>query len=928
MNSTGPPPIDSGRWLRLKAHLADLAELAPAPRAEASRALALDEEDRRWLDKLLAQLNPEDTRLKASVRVSPMEYTTALRWQTGEIVDAYCIDGFLGRGGMGEVFAAHSIKTGEPVALKTLRHGLQQSGYGHFSLNEQRVLQRLNDPHIARFIDAFSLPEMGVCLVLERVEGEPLNLWCQGRKPAVDVRLAIFVQICQAVASAHQQMVVHRDLKPANVLVTNDGQIKLLDFGVAKLLDDGDSVTQTQGGLFTLEFAAPEQVLRQPVSAATDIYALGVLLFQLLTDTSPYLVGTHESMVKAVLSDRPRSLISTHIGQGSNPVAFDRDLDRVIARAMEKDPRDRYRSAMEMAADVQAIRDGAPLSAGGGNIYRAAKFARRHPAGVAMTLMVALTLIAATVFGMYWAQRADAQAAHAAMQAHRAEAANRFLIAVLDVSDRFSDRNRGDLTLAQVLNRAVELAGTELADEPEVRADVLARLSGVLQRRGEMKRARQAATEAQSILAARPNPDKALYALALQRLASIEIDLLQTDAADQHLGEAQRLLDGVEGNHAELKINLAISIGRVASLRGDLAAALRVYEAIPAMRADIAGDQRADAAMDFNNIGAALVMLSRFREANTAYERAITLFRDRMGEGHPRLVVLRTGHVAALINLARFDEARTELARVTELLSVAPDPTDPGAYHALVALQLAAVEFWTGNHAEALSQMDAFESTLSERHRTNALTLRGRVAFGLGDADQADRYFREAELHYEGSGAGNHPRRWLVHGLAAIARITTKPTAVDAAELAKAINALAADATRFSAEYAELLLRGGTAARLRGDWKSALTLHQRCDAILRRNGWLGELGRAWIEAELAEDELAQSRAVRGAEAFKPSVPNESASSGSAACHASAIQFETLCRQTRSQPACPQRRSRLTAKPATSAAAYSKPCAAS
>lgn len=858
MNIEYLPLIDPKRWQRLKGHLNDLADLDPAARMKAAHGLALDIEDRQWLEKLLAQLDPQDARLRSPLRAAPMAYTDTLRWQAGETVGAYCVDGLLGRGGMSEVYAAHVIATGQAVALKTLRHGLEQQGFGHFSVNEQRALQRLNDPYIARFIEAFHVAEMGPCLVLERVEGEPLDLWCQRNNPSADARLVLFEQICHAIASAHQQLVVHRDLKPGNVFVTAVGSVKLLDFGVAKLLDDTESATQTHGGLFTLEFAAPEQILRQPVSAATDVYALGVLLFHLLTDASPYVVAAHESLVKAVLSDRPRRLSSVKSKLGNGGVVFDHDLDRVIARAMEKDPRDRYRSATEMAADVQAIRDGVPILAGGGKIYRMAKFLRRHPAGVAMTVVVALTLIAATIASLYWAQRADLQAQKASMLAHRAQAANRFLITVLDVSDRFSERNRGDLTLAQVLNRAVELAGTELADEPETRADVLSRLSNVLQRRGELKRALSAANAAHASLAARPDHDPALLVLVLQRLASIEIDLRQLDAANQHLSESLRLLESIEGDQTALKLTLMSSRGRVANARGNPLEALRIYTAMSPLRTTLKGDQRADTAMDFHNASTALNALSRFNESNVAEERAIALLGERVDLHHSRFIVLRSGHAASLINLGRFHEARAELMRADELLGTATDSTDPTPYRALIALQFVTIEYWSGDYLAARDQLDALGADVPTQYLPSVLILRGRVAFALGDGNAAAAYFEQAEQHYLASGASNHPRRWLAHGLAAMARAAGSPAESAETAYAEAIGALADAPMRDSAERAELLLVSGVDARRHGDQVLALGLHRQCDEVVRRNGWLGELGRAWIEGELAQDFLAQS----------------------------------------------------------------------
>ncbi len=837
------PGIEAAQWLRLKGPLADLAELAVTERDQALRLMPLEVDDRRVLEALVNQLAGSESRLP--VPSPAAERDSLLRWQIGDVVGSYVIDGLLGRGGMGEVYAAHA-RTGEPVALKVLRQGLEQGHFAHFANNEQRALQRLDDPRIARFIEAFALPEGDLCLVLEQVDGESLMTWCERQRLDANARLDLFVQICQAVASAHQQLVVHRDLKPGNVLVTSASQIKLLDFGIAKLLDEETTPTQTHGGLYTLEYAAPEQVLRNPVSAATDVYALGALLFHLLAGASPYVVGANESLVKAVLSDRPRSL-SSAAREAGRTQRLDRDLDRVIARAMEKDPRDRYRSAIELAADVQAVRSGAPISAGGSRWYRFSKFVRRHPAGVAMATLLLATLLVATGVSLHWARRAEAHTRIAEEAARRAEASNRFMQTVLDLNDSYSMHNKGDLTLAQVIDRAVELAATELSDEPEVRADVLGNLSTTLQKRGNVDRARLAATEAVRILAELPQREPGHCAASLLRLAFIEFELNELDSAESRLREALRLVEGMAVVPIDMQIIALSGLARISNLRGETPGALEFDQKIVALRTGMQGDQRAELAMDYFNLGSTLLKLSRLEDAIVALEKAIGLLQESVGDAHPRMGIVRSARAAVLIALGRIDAAQIDIARSAELL--------PKGRHAANNSLLLATSQWHARQFEAaLATLDTLEPDLPATMQANVQYLRGRIRLEQGDNASAATYFAQAEQSHASSSGEAHPRRWLAQGLRLVAEATPDASRLDAPALEQTLSEFARTSVPNSIEYAELLLVAGTTLRRHGDADRALYLHRACDAIQRRTGWLGEYGQRRIESEIALDQ--------------------------------------------------------------------------
>jgi len=773
MTDARPPPMDAPRWARLKDHLADLSVMEERDREAALGVLPLDATDRQHLEQLLAPLRAGDARLLAphpSTRAA--DHASALRCSAGDIVGRYRVEGLLGRGGMGEVYEARCLDSEQLVALKVLRSGLTQSDYARFSENEQRALRRLDDPRIAKFIEAFTLPEIGTCLVLEWVDGEQLQSYCRSRRFNVEARLKLFIEVCHAVASAHQQLVVHRDLKPSNVLVTPDGQVKLLDFGVAKLLDEVSALTQTHDDLFSLDYAAPEQVLRESVATTTDVYALGVLLFRLLTDVSPYPLQDGGSLVKAVLNDAPQRLaeaLDRSRTTGGSPPALqlDRDLDRVVQHAMEKEPRNRYRGAIELAADVQAVLDGLPISGGGGATYRLRKFVRRHRTMAAATVVVMLSLIAATGFSLQAARRAQ-------LQAHRADVANDFLLATLDLGDQFSSANQGDSTLSEVLVRAVTAAHTQLRDEPQVRANVLNQLSIALRHRGMSAAALTAAREAYDIRATNRDDEPAAFAASAQVLASAEIETGHMDDAALHLDESVEHLAATPA-HAPMLIAAYTSMGKLASARGDAGASLRLYQQIIPLRQSLPGDQVINLAMDYNNLGTGLNSLGRLQEADAAYSLGIELLHQRLGAEHPRLAFIEYGRSVTLMQLGRFDEARTIIKRVEASLGAADK--SPGGVPGTVSPEriLAQLDFLASNYSGARQRLVGAIAQMRPAGPVSfslglTLVLRGRVELATGDARAALTTFIEADRIMVESGYDKNRQRWYALGMLGVAR--------------------------------------------------------------------------------------------------------------------------------------------------------------
>jgi eukaryotic-like serine/threonine-protein kinase len=345
------------------------------------------------------------------------------RW-IGRRVGAYEIVALIGSGGMGEVYRARRVDAQyeKEVAIKLVPSGLPASFILKRFRAERQILARLDHPHIAQLIDGGATEGGLPYLVMDLVEGIPLDRYCDEHKPSIRKRLQLFRDVCSAVSHAHQHLIVHRDLKPANILVTADGTVKLLDFGIAKLLQPdfiqtAPAQTVTSVSTLTLEFASPEQVLGKTITTASDVYSLGVILYVLLTRRMPYLLNVvplHDAIREICETEPPRPSVALPQAQRWSGEKLDADLDAIALRALRKEPEKRYRSADEFSEDVRRYLDGLPVIARGGQFaYRAGKFVRRRKFEIIAASVFAMMLTGGIVSSLQQAHIAEAQRARA-----------------------------------------------------------------------------------------------------------------------------------------------------------------------------------------------------------------------------------------------------------------------------------------------------------------------------------------------------------------------------------------------------------------------------------------------------------------------------------------------------------------------------------
>jgi len=322
-------------------------------------------------------------------------------------IGPYLLDSLVGRGGMGAVYLAHRVdgQFEQKVAIKLIDLPLATDLFRERFRQERQILAGLQHPYIARLLDGGVSQDGDLYLAMEYVDGVPIHRFCENRNLSIEQRLALFMQVCEAVQFAHQNLVVHRDLKPDNIFVAEDGTPRLLDFGTAKLLSPslgnvGSEMTREGFQSFTPQYASPEQVLGNPITTASDTYSLGVLLYLLLTGALPYELKelTTGEMLRVVCEEPPRKPGSA---VGTNK-RLDSDLEAILKKALRKEPKERYLTAEQLASDVRAYLDGKPVAARQGTFrYRATKFVRRNRFAIAGATALAVTL-AAGVAGVLW----------------------------------------------------------------------------------------------------------------------------------------------------------------------------------------------------------------------------------------------------------------------------------------------------------------------------------------------------------------------------------------------------------------------------------------------------------------------------------------------------------------------------------------------
>ncbi|MCP4249280.1 MAG: serine/threonine protein kinase [bacterium] len=807
------------RWRQIKQMFhAALAREAPTRPAFLEQACGSDPALRVEVESLLAahDTEPDFIERPALTCLADADELGAGE-MAGRTIGPYRLERPIGYGGMGAVYLAgradHVYR--KKVAVKLIRadrlsypprqHAQMQRRF----LAERQALADLDHPSIARLLDGGADADGAPYLVMEYVDGVPIDEHCDAGRLTTRQRLELFQVVCVAVQHAHQRLIVHRDLKPGNILVTANGTPKLLDFGIAKLLEPdsarGQNPTLTTWPWMTPEYASPEQIQGRAVTTAADVYSLGVVLYELLTGHRPYRLGEvprhevprviceHEpdkpSTAVMRVEERPARNDSDWIALTPQSVSLTRetsperlrrrltgDLDTIVLKALRKEPQRRYASVEQFAEDIRRHLVGLPVTARPDTlVYRSGKFVRRHRIGVAVSAVTAALLAAATATTAWSAREATTQRDAALVQkqtaernlaravdaerlasleADNAEAVTRFLVDLFEVSDPFTDATGDEhgkaVTAEEALDRGAARIGAEWEGQPEIQAALMCAIGTVYER------------------------------------------LARYDKAEPLLIEALRLRrEQFDRPHVDISESLQ-SLAWLRHHQGQPAEAQALFTEALQMREQLLGDDHPRVAESLTGLAVALRDLGEMDEAERHLRRALDIYRRHRGPRHRSVA-------ATLANLARLLISRGHYAQAESLLRESLDiyddrsagipghrrghPSSPGlpgdrgalpegdvldGRHPYVATAMSLLaEALRGKGAPAAAEpycrkaVDLKPELLGDGHPevASALAFQGMVLIDTGDYAAAESVYREALDIYERTVSERHPDR-------------------------------------------------------------------------------------------------------------------------------------------------------------------------
>ncbi len=764
----------------------------------------------------------------------------------GDQVGSFQITNELGRGGMAVVYRAERVHGGfsQEVALKVLQRGLVTEELLRRFEQERQILASLNHPHIASLLEGGITADGRPYFALEHIVGHPVDRYCDQALLPIEERLRLFTVICCAVHYAHGHLVVHRDLKPANILVSEKGEVKLLDFGIAKLLDPesrwgpAESVTRTAVRVMTPEYASPEQIRGEAVSTTADIYQLGLILYELLTGRRPHsLEGLSlleaERLLEKRQPTRPSTAVTGPMGEVSaetrshsrrtTPAHLRRrlkgDLDAIVLKALRLEPEQRYQSVDQLAADVERFLDGrAVLARRGNTTYRAGKFLRRHRLVAGSALIVFGSLAAygwtATVQGRRIAQERDLARSEAA----KAEEVKNFLVDLFAEVDPASTRGQ-DRTARELLDRGAErLAGAKLGDQPAVKAALLDTVGQVYRHLGAYPAAESALDEALALRrelardtlprsAAREDLAETLYQSGL--LAQRRSDL---ETAESHFQEALAVLERGRQGAGILATAVRARLGAVIQEQGDYPAAEAQLRAALDQQIQLLGEAHPDVGESLTRLARVVFFRGRLEEAEAIQRQGVAALAGAYGADHPKVLEARLG--------------------------------------------VGFLRLYQGDHqgAEALLQVLLTDGrrVLGEAHPLVGTILKARASAyqDLQQWDTAEALYREAiVLHHAALGRDHAESLAATNDLGTM--LLEKGDLAAAEPLLQ--EALAGNARRYGEDHprvADNLYNLGTLYLRAGRYGDAEVAHRRCLAIRERVQDPGHLGIARSRATL------------------------------------------------------------------------------
>lgn len=791
--------MDAQRWRRISGVFEQLCE-APASEQAAllQQCCGNDEELRREVSSLLeadaagSALDEHVPKLRIAVAADWARDSAAP--PAGANVGCWRIQRELGRGGMGVVMLAERVdgQFEQLVALKLVKRGMDSEAVLARFLRERQILARLSHPNIARLLDGGLSTDGRPYFVMEYVEGIPLVEYCAMHSLGLRARLECVLQICAALQFAHRQLVVHLDIKPSNVLVTKAGEVKLLDFGIAKLLGDNPAelsmLTRTQAQRpLTAGYASPEQLLGEPVTTATDVYGMGCLLYELLTgrranggatsaEEARQALGRGEPLAPSKAAGAARAV------PGISPRRLRGDFDTIVLKALKREPERRYPTVEALADDLRRCLDERPIAARPDTLlYRTRKFVTRNPLAVTLAALAVVGLLGTTTFAL-------SQASSARAEALRAQAVTRYLVDIFQVADPKGTPGGVKLSAREVLDAGAKQLQPRLAQQPQLEASFSLVLGRIYAGLGENERAitllqralalrrgdeRDGVSHADTLaLLARAQYEKGDYPAATRSSAAANVEhlargkpasaMIAQDLALQ--GEIARRQGEFARGESLLKQALAMSrailqapdaqiagqLNQLAALYGDmgqLEQASALTEQSLAMFRALHGENHLDVAENLVNLGVFRMQTGHLTQALPAFDEALAIYRRLLPDDHPLLALALANEARAFDRLKRYREAdplyREALAMQRRVLG-GQHPDLATTLNNLAVLRLHLDDF-SGSAAYSREALAIWAAQGKPEHPF-ALISKSHLAVALresGDLVQAERISRE-----------------------------------------------------------------------------------------------------------------------------------------------------------------------------------------
>jgi eukaryotic-like serine/threonine-protein kinase len=876
---------DPEHWHRLENLFYAASDMEQADRANfLDRTCGDDSALRREIEALLA-LADKSTRLLHQPVLEAARDISAVNPLIGKRVGRYQVLDVLGEGGMGEVYLAfRADETYEQkVAIKVVRGGFgQDSQMLRRFRAERQILANLNHPNIARLLDGGVTSEGLPYLAMEYVEGVSIDEFCRRNRLTTTARLQLFQTVCAAVEYAHHKLIIHRDIKPTNILVTGEGVPKLLDFGIAKLLDPAmaemtPAPTRVTERVMTPEYASPEQVLGESITTMTDVYALGILLYELLAGKRPFRMKTDSPLeVARVICQQipqPPSAASLANADSAPP---DRhklkgDLDNIVLMAIRKEPERRYPSVAALSSDVRAYLGGYPLRARTDTwSYRSGKFIQRHKAGVAAAAIVVLALIGFSIGMALLARRAD-------RERQIAEREEQFLAGMFNAAT--PDEARGETITARIiLDRGAQRIEHELSGEPQVRASLLGTIADAYRSLGLFEQAKSLAQRSYGLASKTFGDDNPETQHQLELLAELNRDEGRYSEAEPILAKLTTIRGKTFGENNPL----------VAQTLGELGECFyweaKDDQAISTLRLALAIDRRNGpdfGADDRNYLALALERKGDFNEARQLLEESVDIFKRVKGVNSPSYATGLSNLGSALIDRGDLFGAEAKLRESLAIRRKILGPGHPDLVFSLNNLGYVLLERGDWEAAEPFIKeaMDINLARLGPANPRAAVQINNwaRVLQAKGEYVRAHKYFQRALQILETT---RTPITWPAAQVTANLGLLSFDmgdyvTAERYARQAMGMReTLGGDQTP---AFARSMIEVAEDRVFQGDPAGAEPLLRRALAILRQRLWSGHPSITTAEVRLGEALLAENKANEAAPLLREAVLSARAS---------------------------------------------------